>query len=178
LIFINKRRRSAPFGRLVRQAKDSSDAMTIGLRYSNDFAPSGYVAHEDYGEISQKLRDSGLRPTKQRVLLLRILAKERGHATAKILHEATAKSGMPVSLATVYNTVHQLTKVGLLRSVTANASTVFFEIDKPQHFHFFVEAEKELVDIPADAMQLERLPPPPVGYSIRSVDILVRLRRK
>jgi Fur family iron response transcriptional regulator len=152
--------------------------MPIDLNLTNEAAAPREVNFRSLGDIRRKLREVGVRPTKQRVGLTSILARDSRHTTAKTLHEAAVKSGMIVSLATVYNTLHNLTKIGLLRSMPVDGSIVFFEINSSQHHHFLVEDRNELVDIPPGVMRLEKLPTPPEGFLVTSVDVLVKLRRK
>ena len=95
------------------------------------------------------LRDVGLRPTRQRMALGWILfAKGDRHITAEMLYEEASKAKVPVSLATVYNTLHQFTDVGLLRQVAVDGSKTYFDTNVSQHHHFFVEGENDLLDIP------------------------------
>jgi len=85
---------------------------------------------------------------------------------------------VPVSLATVYNTLHQFTEVGLLRQVAVDGSKTYFDTDASEHHHFFVEDEHALLDIPYSDVILDKMPTPPEGYEIARVDVVVRLRRK
>ena len=95
------------------------------------------------------LRDVGLRPTRQRMALGWILfAKGDRHLTAEMLYEEATKAKVPVSLATVYNTLHQFTDVGLLRQVAVDGSKTYFDTNTTAHHHFFVEGDNALVDIP------------------------------
>ena len=95
------------------------------------------------------LREVGLRPTRQRMALGWILfAKGDRHLTAEMLYEEATKAKVPVSLATVYNTLHQFTEVGLLRQVAVDGSKTYFDTNTSAHHHFFVEGENALVDIP------------------------------
>jgi Fur family transcriptional regulator, iron response regulator len=82
-----------------------------------------------------------------------------------------------VSLATVYNTLHQFTEVGLLRQVAIDGSKTYFDTNASQHHHFFVEDENAVVDIPGPDVLVDKLPTPPEGYEIARVDVVVRLRR-
>ncbi len=95
------------------------------------------------------LREVGLRPTRQRMALGWILfGKGDRHLTAEMLYEEASRAKVPVSLATVYNTLHQFTEVGLLRQVAVDGSKAYFDTNVSEHHHFFVEGEDELLDIP------------------------------
>ena len=124
------------------------------------------------------LRRSGLRPTRQRVALAEILfARGNRHISAEGLHEEALMRRVPVSLATVYNTLHQFTGAGLLREVAVDASKTYFDTNTTDHHHFFIEDDNTVVDIPDGEMGVGRLPEPPPGYEISRVDVVVRLRR-
>jgi Fur family transcriptional regulator, iron response regulator len=85
---------------------------------------------------------------------------------------------MTVSLATVYNTLHQFTEVGLLREVPVDASKTYFDTTNSAHHHFFIEDKNELMDIPPSKMIVGDTPTSPEGYEIARIDVVVRLRRK
>jgi Fur family iron response transcriptional regulator len=130
-------------------------------------------------DVKARLRDVGLRPTRQRMALGWILfAKGDRHLTAEMLYEEATRAKVPVSLATVYNTLHQFTEVGLLRQVAVDGSKTYFDTNISDHHHFFVEGESALVDIPNAVDILGRMPAAPDGYEIARVDVVVRLRRK
>ncbi len=130
-------------------------------------------------DVKSMLRDVGLRPTRQRMALGWILfAKGDRQLTAEMLYEEANKAKVPVSLATVYNTLHQFTEVGLLRQVAVDGSKTYFDTNVSEHHHFFVEGENALVDIPnADAI-VGKMPVAPEGYEVSRVDVVVRLKRK
>jgi len=130
-------------------------------------------------DVKAMLRQVGLRPTRQRMALGWILfGKGDRHITAEMLYEEASKAKVPVSLATVYNTLHQFTDVGLLRQVAVDGSKTYFDTNNTQHHHFFVEGENALLDIPDSAVIVEESPMPPEGYEIARIDVVVRLRRK
>ncbi len=130
-------------------------------------------------DVKSMLRDVGLRPTRQRMALGWILfAKGDRHLTAEMLYEEASKAKVPVSLATVYNTLHQFTDVGLLRQVAVDGSKTYFDTNTTMHHHFFVEGENALVDIPGAEEIVGRMPVAPEGYDIARIDVVVRLRRK
>ena len=124
------------------------------------------------------LRQSGLRPTRQRMALAEILfAHGNRHISAESLHDEATVQRVPVSLATIYNTLHQFTEAGLLREVAVDGSKTYFDTNTGEHHHFFVEDDNEVIDIPEGQMGLGRVPEPPPGYEVIRVDVVVRLRR-
>jgi Fur family iron response transcriptional regulator len=125
-----------------------------------------------------KLREAGLRPTRQRMSLAKILF-ERGdrHVTAEQLHQEAEASRVRVSLATVYNTLHQFTAAGLLREVVVEPGRSYFDTNTSDHHHFFIETDGHLADIPGNSVALARLPEPPEGTRISRVEVIVRVSR-
>jgi Fur family iron response transcriptional regulator len=130
-------------------------------------------------DVKSMLRDVGLRPTRQRMALGWILfAKGDRHLTAEMLYEEATKAKVPVSLATVYNTLHQFTEVGLLRQVAVDGSKTYFDTNTSAHHHFFLEDDNALVDIPGAEEIVGKLPAAPPGYEVARIDVVVRLRKK
>ena len=130
-----------------------------------------------YAQTLSRLRASGLRPTRQRLALGRLLfdGGDR-HVTAEALHEEAQKAGVSVSLATVYNTLHQFTEAGLLREVVVDSSRTYFDTNVDDHHHFFFEDDGHLMDISGEEIGIERLPAAPEGTDIARVDVIVRLQ--
>lgn len=129
--------------------------------------------------VDKRVRDAGLRPTRQRVALGNLLfAKGDRHLSAEELHEEALAAGVPVSLATVYNALHQFTEAGLLRILAVEGSKTYFDTNTSDHHHFFVEGENRIFDIAAGPVEIVNLPEPPEGMEIANVDIVVRLRPK
>ena len=128
--------------------------------------------------VTMRLRHAGLRPTRQRVELAGLLFKDCDrHVTAESLHDEVTGAGMKVSLATVYNTLHQFTEAGLLRQVIVDASRSYFDTNTGDHQHFFLESEGMLIDIPGETIAVAGVPTPPPGLSVDRVDVVVRVRR-
>ena len=124
------------------------------------------------------LRQSGLRPTRQRMALAEILfARGNRHISAESLHDEATIQRVPVSLATIYNTLHQFTEAGLLREVAVDGSKTYFDTNTGEHHHFYVEDDNEVIDIPPGQMGVGQVPDPPPGYEVIRVDVVVRLRR-
>jgi Fur family iron response transcriptional regulator len=130
-------------------------------------------------DVVALLREVKLRPTRQRMALGWLLfAKGDRHLTAEMLYEEANRAKIAVSLATVYNTLHQFTDAGLLREVTVNGSKTYFDTNVSDHHHFFIESEHNLVDIPDAKSIVGELPQVPEGYEISRVDVVVRLKPK
>jgi Fur family transcriptional regulator, iron response regulator len=130
-------------------------------------------------QLKVKLRGAGLRPTRQRVALgWMLFGKGDRHISAEALHEEATKARVPVSLATVYNTLHQFKEAGLLRQVAMEGSKTYFDTNTSNHHHFFVEGDDRMIDIPGPGLDVANLPPPPEGMEIARVDVIVRLRKK
>jgi Fur family iron response transcriptional regulator len=126
--------------------------------------------------VVERLRKAGLRPTRQRVALATLLFGEgHRHVTAEELHAEAHGSRLPVSLATVYNTLNQFTEAGLLREVAIEGHRSYFDTNTSNHFHFYLEDERMLFDIPGDDLQVSGLPELPEGTRIRRIDVIVRL---
>ena len=125
---------------------------------------------------SERLRMTSLRPTRQRVALAELLFRGGDrHFTAEMVHAEAVQNGVPVSLATVYNTLHQFVQAGLLREVAIEGSKTYFDTKTSNHFHFFFEKDGTLVDIEPADIKVENLPKPPEGTEIARIDVLVRL---
>ena len=135
------------------------------------------MTHAHETPIEERLRHCGLRPTRQRVALGDLLfAKGDRHLTVEELHEEAVTAGVPVSLATVYNTLHQFTEAGLIRVLAVESSKTYFDTNVSDHHHFFVEGENRVLDIPVSNIAIDNLPEPPEGMEIANVDVIIRLR--
>ena len=135
-------------------------------------------AIRDNGKAIERLRGAGLRPTRQRVQLASLLFKGMDrHVTAESLHEEVAAQGLKISLATVYNTLHQFTHAGLLRQVVVDAARGYFDTNTGDHQHFFLEDDGLLIDIPGEAIAVTGVPTPPEGLAVERVDVVVRVHR-
>jgi Fur family iron response transcriptional regulator len=131
-----------------------------------------------FAPIVQKLRAAGLRPTRQRMSLAKLLFEPGDrHVTAEQLHQEATTGRVRVSLATVYNTLHQFTTAGLLREVVVQPGRSYFDTNTSDHHHFFIEADGHLLDIPGDSVALAKLPEPPEGTRIARVEVIVRVAK-
>ena len=125
--------------------------------------------------FSRLLERTGIRPTRQREAIARLLFVGDRHVTAEELHLELLGAGVRMSLATVYNTLRQFTDAGLLRELAVDGTRTYFDTNTSNHNHFYVESESKVHDIPGNLVRVEGLPPPPAGYAIAHVDVLVRL---
>ncbi len=131
-----------------------------------------------FTQALERLKRHRLRPTRQRLALVRLLF-ERGdrHVTADQLHAEAAAAGVRVSLATIYNTLNQFTAVGVLREVVVEAGRSYFDTNASEHHHILVEPTGELIDIPASDVQVSAAPRLPEGMALRRMDVILRVTR-
>ncbi len=130
-----------------------------------------------FSEVLQKVRKVGLRPTRQRLALARLLFDQGNrHVTAEALHGEAKAAKIPVSLATIYNTLNQFRDAGLLREVVVDSQRTYFDTNTAGHYHFFDETTGVLIDISGDDIAFLDLPSPPEGTAISRVDVVIRLR--
>ncbi len=127
-------------------------------------------------DIEALLRQAGLRPTQQRRVLAGLLfGSGDRHVTAERLHEEVEHAGERVSLATVYNTLHQFKTAGLVREIALQGQRAYFDTNTSNHCHFFIEQNGEVMDIPEEGIRVDGLPQPPDGMKISHIDVVVRL---
>jgi Fur family iron response transcriptional regulator len=140
------------------------------------------ASRKDQAEVrrtAKLLREAGLRPTRQRLALGTLLFKgEDRHVTAELLHAEAIAIGHHVSLATVYNTLHQFKRAGLLRELAIDGAKAYFDTNTSNHNHFFFESQGELRDIPSNAIHVDGVPEPPEGMQISHIDVVVRIVKK
>ena len=129
-------------------------------------------------ELTEKLHLAGLRPTRQRMALAKILFSDHDrHVSAETLHQEAVAAAIPVSLATVYNTLNQFTKAGLLREVAIEGDRTFFDTNTSNHFHYYLEDSGSLVDIGSEDVSVTGLPALPPGMKIDRIDVIARLKK-
>lgn len=130
-----------------------------------------------FSHALDRLRDAGLRPTRQRLALAKLLFEgcDR-HITAEKLHSEALDGNIRVSLATVYNTLHQFTTAGLLREIVVDAGRSYFDTNTSAHHHFFNVTTGDLWDLPEKDLHVSGLPTPPDGVEVERVDVVVRVR--
>ncbi len=128
--------------------------------------------------ITDILRTAGLRPTQQRSAIVELLLKNgHRHVTAEALHGEATQAKVPVSLATIYNTLNQLVDAGLLRVLLMDGEKRYYDTDISMHSHFYFEDEELMQDAPPEMIQASITPQAPEGYAVRHVDVVVRLKR-
>jgi Fur family transcriptional regulator, iron response regulator len=136
---------------------------------------SGCPVHE----LRTRLREADLRPTLQRIALGWLLfGRGNRHVTAETLHEEATARRVPVSLATVYNTLRQFSEAGLLTEIGIDGSRTYFDTNTSRHHHFLLEDEQKLIDIPEGKIAVSGLPEAPEGMEVTRVDLVVRVRRR
>jgi len=129
-----------------------------------------------FTHVIKLLHNAGLRPTRQRMALARLLFDEDNrHVTAEDLHRDAKKANIPVSLATVYNTLHQFTSAGLLREMVVEPGRAYFDTNLTSHHHFFFEDTGKIEDIPNNQVSVSQLPKIPKGTALNRVDVVVRV---
>lgn len=130
------------------------------------------------GRATDWLEKSGVRPTRQRLALAELLVGDglNRHVTAEGLHALAAENGTMVSLATVYNTLRLFCRAGLMNEITVDGHKSYFDTCTDDHAHFFIERTGQLLDAPANSVDVNVLTPPPAGTEIDRVDVVVRLR--
>jgi len=125
------------------------------------------------------LQDVGLRPTRQRLALAKLLFdNEDRHVTAEVLHQEVGQTSAKVSLATVYNTLHQFTEAGLLKEVIVDSNRTYFDTNVHDHHHMYFKEEEMLEDIKADDLIISALPSAPEGKKISAVNVVVHMENK
>ena len=126
----------------------------------------------------KKLRNSGIRPTKQRLKICEVLfsSDKTFHFTvndlAKIIEEELREK---ISLATVYNTVHAFKKKGYLKEISIPGDKSYFDTNTDHHHHFFDSNSKELIDIDFNQIELKNTPKAPRGKSIKGIDVIINV---
>ena len=132
-------------------------------------------------EIVNKLRSSGLRPTKQRIVIAKNLfeRKKTFHCTVETLNKAVnKKEDTRISLATIYNTVEAFKKAGHIREILTNNSKSYYDTNIKSHHHFYDPDTKELTDIDYQEVVLNKIPNPPKGKKIKDLEVVISLQKK
>jgi Fur family iron response transcriptional regulator len=130
-------------------------------------------------DIQAILSNAGVRPTRQRLAIGSLLWAQPGtqHVEAAMLHADIAASGARISLATIYNTLREFERLGLVRRIAVASERIWFDTDTGNHQHFHIEAEHRLFDLPKGWQPTDPLPAPPKGYHISRVDTVVHLEK-
>ena len=131
-------------------------------------------------DIINKLRGSGLRPTKQRILIAKNLfdSNKTFHFTVETLNRKINKNGNEkISLATIYNTVEAFNNAGYLKEILTSKSKSYYDTNIKSHHHFYDEGSKELTDIHYSQIQLSKVPIPPKGKKIKNLEVVIRIQK-
>jgi len=140
-------------------------------------APDTSLAGCPVHDLRIKFRSAGLRPTRQRIALgWLIFARGDRHLSAENVLEEAQASKVSISLATIYNSLHQFTEAGLLREIAIDGSRTYFDTNTTNHHHFLIEGSQLLIDIPRLAVDVLELPDPPPGKYVSDVDVIIRLK--
>jgi len=132
--------------------------------------------HRPFSQALDRLRAAGLRPTRQRLALAKLLFDgcDR-HISAEQLHDEAQTGNIRVSLATIYNTLHQFTDSNMLREIVVDTGRSYFDTNTTDHHHYFFERSGRLEDIPSHMVSLDKIPEAPPGTTIRRIDVIVRI---
>ena len=129
-----------------------------------------------YHKAIKKLENGGLRPTKQRMVLAKLLfEKGKRHVSAEELYDEVHKENRKISLATVYNTLKQFTKLGIIKEIVVDQNKSLYCNNYKSHYHLYIEDEGKVVDIPTQNIDLN-VPSIPACLSLHNVDVIVRVR--
>ena len=127
--------------------------------------------------VLERLRAAGLRPTRQRLALAKLLfAQGHRHVTAEALFNEAKATRVDVSLATVYNALHDFTEKALLREISIDSNRSYFDTNVGDHHHFYFERSGKLLDIPPERVAIAALPEPPGGAEVARVDVIIRVK--
>jgi Fur family transcriptional regulator, iron response regulator len=155
-------------------ASDFEMRQVVSQVYRDMQAPTGCPINS----LKSKLRNAGLRPTRQRVMLgWMLFAKGHRHFSAEALFDEATRAKASLSLATVYNTLRQFTDAGLIRQIHLGAGKAYFDTNTLEHHHFMVEGEDEIFDVEGKMIELGAIPGAPEGFAVAGVDVIVRLKR-
>jgi len=129
-----------------------------------------------YHQAMKKIESSGIRPTKQRRVLAKILfEKGNRHLSADELFHDVKKEDRKISMATVYNTLKQFTSLGLVREVVVDQNKSLYCTNHKSHYHLYIEDEGKIVDIPTKNINLN-IPSIPACLQLHNIDVIVRIR--
>jgi len=135
-----------------------------------------YTHNRPFSQVLEQLRSVNLRPTRQRMALAKLLfEKPHRHMTAEMLHKEALEENIRVSLATIYNTLHQFTAAGLLREIVVDSGCSYFDTNTTDHHHYYFEGSGMLEDVMDDGLKITGLPVIPEGKKLKRIDVIVRL---
>jgi len=135
-----------------------------------------YDPMDIYHQAMKKIESSGIRPTKQRRILAKILfEKGNRHVSADELFDDVKKEDRKISMATVYNTLKQFTSLGLVREIVVDQNKSLYCTNHKSHYHLYIEDEGKIVDIPTKNIDLN-IPSIPACLQLHNIDVIVRIR--
>ena len=128
--------------------------------------------------VEELLRQHGILPTQQRLLIASVLLEREQHLSADQVMNLVNGEQHLVSKATVYNTLGLFASHGMIREVIVDPARVFYDSNTSSHHHFYNIDTGELTDIDSDSMEIAALPEMPAGTVAAGVDIIIRVRRE
>ena len=139
-------------------------------------ATKAYDPMSAYSTAIKKIEKSGIRPTKQRRILAKIIFdKGKRHISAENLFDEVKKEDRKISMATIYNTLKQFTNIGLIREIVVDQNKSIYCNNNQSHYHLYIEDEGKIVDIPTQNIDLN-IPSIPACLQLHNIDVIVRLR--
>ena len=130
----------------------------------------------DFKEALSKVYSSNLKITEQRKSILKILFKDgHGHFTAEQIHSNVIKDGHKVSLATIYNTLNQFIKIGIIKGIKVSSDKTYFDTNNQPHHHFYHKKLGKLEDIELKKIKISEIPKIPKGTKLDSIEVLINL---
>ena len=127
-------------------------------------------------DLEKKLRDAGLRPTKQRLLISNYLfSGPQMHVTADSLYSELIDRDINISLATIYNVLNVFTSHGLLREISIDPSRSYFDTNIKRHYHYYFEKTGKLEDISIEELKISPMPEKKNGFDVNCVDVVIRV---
>jgi Fur family iron response transcriptional regulator len=127
-------------------------------------------------DVARMLRDHGVLPTQQRLMIARVLFECHQHYSADQVMSSVNEGRDRVSKATVYNTLGLFARNGLVREVIVDPTRVFYDPNTSSHHHFYNVDTGELIDIDSASLQISDLPELPGGTVAAGVDVIIRIR--
>ena len=135
-----------------------------------------YNPISDYNKAIRTLQNNNIRPTKQRMILAKLLfEKGRRHVSAEEIFDEVRNDRRKISLATIYNTLKQFTQIGLIREIVVDQNKSLYCTNKESHYHLYIEDEGKIVDIPTKNIDLN-IPSIPACLKLHNIDVIVRIR--
>ena len=129
----------------------------------------------------EKLRNSGLRPTKQRIKICEVLfnrEKTFHFSISDLTKILQNQHNLKISLATVYNTIHAFQKKGYLKEINIGNDMSYFDTNTSSHHHFYDQQTKELIDINSQEVGIKKSPTPPSGKKVDDIEVTFRISKK